>query len=730
MCVMSIFFFVVTRNRYVTMFLVVLYAISLITLPQLGFEHYLYRFDKPGVPYSVFTGYSHLLTSYLWYTLYLSLWGLVLLIVVHLLWPRGSEFTWRTTLKIAKQRFTKPVGVLGAVTVVFLSATGGDIFYNTTQLNRYMTNLEFEEQQADYEKQYKQYENLIQPATSLVYAEVDIYPEKQEATLNGHYDVRNNADEPIPELHLVVPPWLDVIKFNVPGAALKSETLGYYIFEFREALKSGQALRIDFETAWLSPGFVNNGASRKLAANGTFFNNFDLFPSIGYQRSSELQDNARRRKYDLPPAQRMPDIDDEDSQYRSGLGSPNRVAFETMVSTSLEQQAIAPGYLQSNWQKDDRNYFHYKMDVPIWNFFSYLSADFSVKRKQWNDVAIEVYYKHEVNVDRMIYATERSLEYFEDKFTPYQYQQFRIIEFPRYQGTFAQSFPNTVPFSETIGFVADLRDKANIDYVFYVTAHELAHQWWAHQVLGADVQGQTMIVETLAQYFALMVMKNEYGEDTMKKFLEYELDRYLQSRGGELIEELPLYLVENQPYIHYHKGSIAMYALQDYIGEDKINAALKDFLNEYAFKGAPYPTTRDLIASIRQHAGPEHDNLVTDMLEKIVLFDQKVDDTFITEREDGQFDVTIEVSLAKFEANGAGEETEIEVEGLFDIALLGEKDQESGVYEVQYLKKYPINSTLETITIVSDKKPMSVGIDPFNKLIDRNPEDNIKFIDS
>lgn len=54
-----------------------------------------------------------------------------------------------------------------------------------------------------------------------------------------------------------------------------------------------------------------------------------------------------------------------------------------------------------------------------------------------------------------------------------------ILEFPGY-ADFAQAFPNTIPYSETLGFVADLRGDS-LDYVFYTTAHEVAHQWWGHQ---------------------------------------------------------------------------------------------------------------------------------------------------------------------------------------------------------------------------------------------------------
>ena len=94
--------------------------------------------------------------------------------------------------------------------------------------------------------------------------------------------------------------------------------------------------------------------------------------------------------------------------------------------------------------------------------------------------------------------------------------------------------------------MADIRDPKTIDYVFYVTAHELAHQWWAHQVIGANVQGSAVLTETLSQYSALMVMEKEYGEAHMQRFLSYELDNYLNSRGAEVLEELPLMLVENR----------------------------------------------------------------------------------------------------------------------------------------------------------------------------------------
>jgi aminopeptidase N len=197
------------------------------------------------------------------------------------------------------------------------------------------------------------------------------------------------------------------------------------------------------------------------------------------------------------------------------------------------------------------------MDSPILDFFAFQSARYDVKRDRWHDVAIEVWHHpgHEYNVDTMIAATKAGLDYFTAAFGPYQHKQFRIIEFPRYD-TFAQSFPNTIPYSEGIGFIARVRpdDPEDIDYPYYVTAHELAHQWWGHQVPGGNVQGETFLVETLAQYSALMVMKQKYGEAKMQRFLQYELDRYLLGRSTEQKKELPLARVENQDYIHYRRA--------------------------------------------------------------------------------------------------------------------------------------------------------------------------------
>ena len=116
--------------------------------------------------------------------------------------------------------------------------------------------------------------------------------------------------------------------------------------------------------------------------------------------------------------------------------------------------------------------------------------------------------------------------------------------------------------------------RKDIDYPYFVTAHEVAHQWWAHQEVPANVQGAEFITESLAEYSALMVLKQKYGDAKMRRFLKYELDRYLLGRGTEQKGEQPLLRADGAAYVHYQKGALALYALQDAIGEEAMDDAL------------------------------------------------------------------------------------------------------------------------------------------------------------
>ncbi len=733
--VLALFLQVATHNKFIGYLLVLVYLVARAVLGFLNFDDLLYSpFSTPPLPYSDMNGYGQFLLGWGWLRVYWGAFAALLFIAALVLRVRGNRSTLVERLREARRRLRAGPLLAAALALALFVGSGLWIFHNTHQLNEYVAGNVRLDRQADYEKKYRQYKGIAQPRISAMKVDVDIHPEDLRAEIRGHYRLVNRHDAPIAELHVATRGGREdqdlVLEFPPHELVLKDETLGYAIYRLQEPLQPGAEMDFDFRMRIAQHGFPNGRAQTAVVANGTFFNN-GLFPRFGYDENVQLQDRNERRKRDLGDVPRMASIDDEAARANTYIANDaDWIAFETTISTSPDQIALAPGYLQKEWSENGRRYFHYVMDVPMLNFAAWLSARWQVARGDWHGMPIEIYHDpaHAWNVPRMIEAAQKSFDYFNARFTPYQHKQLRILEFPAYAG-FAQAFANTVPYSEGIGFVTDLRDPDKIDYVFYVTAHEIAHQWWAHQVIGANVQGSTMLSESLAQYSALMVMEKEYGPQRMRKFLKYELDQYLTSRATELREEQPLALVENQQYIHYRKGSLVWYALRDAIGEDTLDAILKRFLEDKGYQQPPYTTSRELIGYLKDGTDPKLHPLIEDLFEKIVFFDNRVVEATAKKREDGRYVVTLKLHSEKFEADGKGKDTAVPLRDPVEIGIFARpKGGKEADETVLYLARHALAETESTLEIIVDDEPYDAGIDPYNKWIDRDSEDNRKRI--
>jgi ABC-2 type transport system permease protein len=720
---------VIANNKFIGYLAMLVYLISRVVLGLLDFDDNLYRpFGAPGTPYSAMNGFGHFLVGHLWFRAYWGAFAGILLVLAMLLWVRGRRSSLRERLADARQRLRPGTATALAVLVLGFIATGVFIHHNTHRLNTYLPGDAQKDLQARYEREWRDTRDRPQPRITVMRTEVDLFPDARRLAIRGHYRLVNRNEQAVDVLHVELPTEAELVSLDIGAHVVdrRDEALGITLYRLDTPLAPGAEMDFDFELLYAPRGFRNDAGPTQLVYNGSFFNN-SLLPAFGYNANRQLVNRNDRRKQSLPELPRMPSIDDEAARANTYLSDDaDWLDFETIVSTSTDQIALAPGYLQREWTEGDRRYFHYTMDVPMLPFAAWLSARWDVRRGEWKGLPIEVYYHppHHYNVDRMIEASQKALDYFDTAFTPYQHKQLRILEFPGYQ-SFAQAFANTVPYSESIGFVADLRDREKVDYVFYVTAHEVAHQWWAHQVIGANVQGSTMLSESLSQYSALMVMEKEYGPHQMRRFLKYELDRYLSSRAGELVEELPLSLVENQQYIHYNKGSLVFYALRDAIGEDALNAILKRFLEDKQYQQPPYTTSREFLTYLYEGTDPVHHRLIEDLFEKIVFFDNRTTEARAVRRDDGRYAVTLDLHSAKYEAQGKGEETEVALDDEIDIGIFARpKGGKESDETVLYLQKHRISAGATTLEIVVDEAPFDAGIDPYNKLIDRVSDDN------
>jgi len=735
LCVLAIFVQTLVNHKYLGHFVMVLYIVATIALPPAGFQDYLYRFgETPPVTYSDMNGYGPFLQPLIWFRLYWATAAVLLAMVTNLLWVRGTETRWRVRMKLARERFSTTSLAGAGVCVVLMFGLGGFVFYNTHILNPYRTTFQVDEERAQYEKKYVKYWPLPQPRITDVTTEIDFDPARRSIAISGRMILENKTESPIGRVAItlwpgnLIPlprPHIKVNRLNLAGgqgAVVEDRSLGFYLYQLPQPLLPHQRLQLDFALQYDNPGFENSRPNTDIVSNGSFITDSYL-PYIGYSPNIELTDDSTRHRHGLEKPRRLPTLEDVAARsYNSGSFDADWINFDATVSTSPDQIAIAPGYLQKEWTENGRHYFHYKMDAPILNLYSVQSARYAVRRDKWRDVNLEIYYQpgHEFDLDTMMESMKESLAYCSANFSPFQFHQLRIIEFPGY-GSFAESFANTIPFSESIGFITKLSaTPGTVNLPFYVTAHETGHQWWAHQAISAYVQGATSIDETMAQYTALMVMKHHFGPDSMQRFLRFELDRYLTGRGLERNEENALYRVDpNQGYIHYRKGSLVMYALQDYAGEDNVNEAIRGFLKQFAFKDAPYPVSLDLERYFREKTPPQYAYLFDDLFTNITIYDDRALSADYVKQPDGKYQVHLFAESKKFRADGRGQEHEIPVNDWIDIGVL----DSGGKY--LYLERKKIDQAKNDFTLTVDRVPAKAGIDPLDKMIDRNPNDNV-----
>jgi aminopeptidase N len=201
-----------------------------------------------------------------------------------------------------------------------------------------------------------------------------------------------------------------------------------------------------------------------------------------------------------------------------------------------------------------------------------------------------------------------------------------------------------------------------------------------------------------------MALEKEYGAEKVRHILRWDMDQYLAGRGKELVEELPLVRTESQTYLHYRKGSLAFYRLREEIGEAALNRALKNFLESHRYQSTPYVTSLDLLKYIRAEAGHDKQELITDLFERIVIYDNRVLESTTRQRADGKWDVTVKLNLAKMQADGKGKETARKYDEPVDIAVFARA----------------------AVTMTVSEQPYDVGVDPYNLLIDRVAGDNRK----
>ncbi len=731
--VLAVFVQALSPNKYAGWGVMFLYVILSIFGPSMGLEYPLLIYGSvPAVPLSDMGGTGNAAAAAWWFRAFWAATAALLLIAAHLLWPRGAEQGLKPRLRRIPARLRGATGLAAAAAAALSVLTGSWVVYNTLVLNDFRPSGETEDYLAAYEKRFFRYASLPHPTVRHVGLDVALYPGKMRADVNGFYRLVNETDKPIERLHLrLLDRDLGWVGVELPDSRLELDDahFGYRIYRLDAPMKPGEERWIIFHTRRQQVGFRASGTDGDLVPNGTDLNTLDLVPRVGMSDVGLIEEPSARRRHGLPERAPFPRLDDLAATYAVPAGDLSRTTADIIVSTVADQIPIAPGRKVSERVEGGRRTVRFVSDVPINNFFSIQSARYAVRSRRDGGVDYAVYYHpaHGWNVDRMLTAMRASIAYYSGAFGPYQFDQARIVERPDPGG--GQAFPNTIAVGEGI-FPMDLRDPESLDMVTMLTAHEIAHQWWGHQVVGARMEGGSLLHETLAQYSALMVLRKLKGEEQVRRFLRFQVDRYLSGRRTQLLAEKPLVSASlDQDYVNYGKGALAFYLLQQRIGEEAVNRALRRFVARYRFTGPPYPRSLDLIALLRAEAKtPEQQALITDLFERITLYDLKLaGQPTAKRRPDGKWDVTVPVEAGKTWSDGLGNERRAPLGEPIEIGLFTADPGGAGFgrHDVLKMELRPIRSGLQVLRFVTDRKPTHAGVDPYGLYIDRNSGDNV-----
>lgn len=728
---LAMFLSIISPNKYVGICLYILYLMVDGGLGMLGVSSNLFQFAQgPITEYSEMNGFGGALVRQGWFLLYWGAFTTCICCLSFALWQRGPVIPLRQRLRnLGTTMGSRGKAVFALGMVVWLS-TGAWIYYNTRILNEGLSPELRLAERAAYETTYQAFRETPVPVITDIDCQVDIFPEEEKILAEARFTLRNDSEQVIDRFLVSLPEFSPECEVSVEGGELLAEEgpLRTFWFQFQQPMNPGETREGRFKVRRQQKGFTDGYEDVQVVENGTFINNVELFPVFGFKSELMLEDVRERARFQLPVADRLPEVNHEPSHQMHFLGPMGSMTqFSATVSTSADQIALAPGYLKKEWETQGRRYFRYEMDAPIVNFYAFTSARLTVKKEVYKGVSLEVYYHpgHGMNIPSMMAAARDTLDYLQAELGPYQHRQFRIVEYPLYR-KFAQSFANTVPYSE-LGFLFDLRDSKHIDPSYKTTAHEMAHQWWGHQVGAAKVQGWEVLVESITQYWATRILQKTFGETKLRPILKYELAGYLRGRTREVAEELPLLRSQHQPYIHYHKGVIAFLTMRDLLGEARFHQAMREFYERYRYRSDPYPTTVDLMGGLQAQATSDAErDFIAEAFQDIVLYDLQIQKSEVKPLEEGGFEVELVVQAQRFKADGEGREQSVPMEEWIDIALFANHPDDSAPEEGPlYLQKHKLTSGENRLKVKVAKRPQVAGIDPFIKRIDRNTEDNL-----
>lgn len=669
---------------------VVLGAASL--LPPLGSADGLLRPGfTPSFVYSDMNGWGQFAAPLVWVRVYWVLVAIGLAMLAASRWPRGAS---RGSLARVTPRARL---VLGAV-VLAAAGCAAVIVANTTSLSP----KRMEALRVEYERAYRRFAALPQPSVEAVDVDAGFFPRRRRLHLRGSLTLRNTTGAPIEAVHVTLLPVRLAAQARLELDRAVSQTrrdAGYAVFTLAAPLAVGQvaALRYDYELA--ARGFDEDG---HLVRNGSVItgNDPEFFPQIGYQSKLELDDPAARQRNGLSGA-----------PSEAGRALPHWTTFHASVSTDAGQQPVASGERLREWTNGSRRTAEFTARGVAGQLFLLASGTYSRASRRIGGVDVEVLHHagHPDNVARMFAGVQCGLQFGSEHLAPYPHPTLRIVELPAYtiQGN-AQALPTTIVWGEEGGFITDVARDPGIDRVFSTAAHEAGHQWWGSGVLTMN--------EVLADDVRVGCLDRTFGRERTVEFLRDMRWQYFRRRGvardtGRSEAERPL-----REGGQYDSGFILMWRLRRVLGDDVVNAALRDVVAELAYRPDRAPSPVVVARALERRAPAELRPLIADTFDRITLHPIRITEARAMKLDDGRYRVIVSADLRK--TYGEVRAPLANYADWIDVGVYGEDGQ------LLSLTTQRITDPRRALSVIVSAAPSRVVLDPLSTLLDADASDN------
>ena len=567
----------VSKNKSVSLGISILFFLVVATpIAKSFFDNSLFRF---------LSGYKGSYSDFIGYGIYLKSFLLRLVFGFSI---AGVLFLFFSILKSESNRILKVIGITIFLCTGFYSSSIYKIGYNFEDNETKIA------ERVLYEKLYRKYQSIPQPAIKEVTTKIDLFPNQQTYQIQGSYVIKNTYNQSIDSILLSVPKDFE-IKSLVYQYKEEIISIDKPISELhlKQPIQAKDSARLKFEMVYKWYAVNGHDSFNAIINNGSFMRISRYFPQFGYDEEIELSEIKLREKFGLGKATGFKSLESPNA------ASDDFINLDMLISTPNNQIAVGTGELKKHWQNKERSYFNYTAEnIPF--RFALSSAEYEISNDRHNDIDISVYYHplHGNNVDHLIENTKLTLDYCINNFGTYPFKSVIFAEVSSFtQGFAGTAYPGVIFMTENMTFNANINAGKNQDVVNELAGHEVAHFWWGTNQINPDYrEGYAMLTESLAMYTEMMIYKQMYGNEKMKE--RVAIHQQIYDAEKEFNEIVPLLkATKDHSYLAYSKGAVVFVKLSELIGEDNLNLALKNFLQKHKYPNSK-PISSDLIAEI------------------------------------------------------------------------------------------------------------------------------------